>query len=43
MKTIVLYDTLISTMTTDEILAVFAHEMGHGLHKESDSLQLCGL
>ena len=35
MKTIVLYDTLISTMTTDEILAVFAHEMGHGLHKDT--------
>ena len=28
-------DTLISTMTTDEILAVFAHEMGHGLHKDT--------
>ena len=35
MKTIVLYDTLLSTMTTDEILAVFAHEMGHGLHKDT--------
>ena len=35
MKTIVLYDTLISTMTTDEILAVFAHEMGHGLHRDT--------
>ena len=35
MKTIVLYDTLVATMTTDEILAVFAHEMGHGLHKDT--------
>ena len=35
MKTIVLYDTLIEQMTTDEICAVFAHEMGHGLHKDT--------
>ena len=35
MKTIVLYDTLLEAMTTDEILAVFAHEMGHGLHKDT--------
>ena len=35
MKTIVLYDTLVETMTTDEILAVFAHEMGHGLHRDT--------
>ena len=35
MKTIVLYDTLIEAMTTDEICAVFAHEMGHGLHKDT--------
>ena len=35
MKTIVLYDTLIAAMTTDEICAVFAHEMGHGLHKDT--------
>lgn len=34
-KTIVLYDTLIQTMTTDEIVAVFAHELGHGLHKDT--------
>lgn len=34
MKTIVLYDTLLDTMTTDEIVAVFAHELGHGLHKD---------
>ncbi|MBQ6183394.1 MAG: M48 family metallopeptidase [Clostridia bacterium] len=35
MKTIVLYDTLLEAMTTDEICAVFAHEMGHGLHKDT--------
>lgn len=34
-KTIVLYDTLIDTMTPDEIVAVFAHELGHGLHKDT--------
>ena len=35
MKTIVLYDTLLENMETDEICAVFAHEMGHGLHKDT--------
>ncbi len=35
MKTIVLYDTLVQSMTTDEICAVFAHEMSHGLHKDT--------
>ncbi len=35
MKTIVLYDTLISSMTPDEICAVFAHELGHGLHHDT--------
>lgn len=34
LKTIVLYDNLINAMTTDEICAVFAHELGHGLHKD---------
>jgi STE24 endopeptidase len=34
MKTIVLYDNLVNTMTADEICAVFAHELGHGLHKD---------
>ena len=34
LKTIVLYDNLIQTMTTEEICAVFAHELGHGLHKD---------
>ena len=35
MKTIVLYDTLVSRMTADEICAVFAHELGHGLHRDT--------
>lgn len=34
LKTIVLYDTLIESMTSDEICAVFAHELGHGLHRD---------
>lgn len=41
MKTIALYDTLIEKMTPDEIVAVFAHEMGHNKHK--DTLKLMGL
>ncbi len=35
MKTIVLYDNLVNAFTDDEICAVFAHEMGHGLHKDT--------
>ena len=35
MKTIVLYDTLKEALSVDEICAVFAHEMGHGLHKDT--------
>ena len=34
MKTIVLYDNLVNALTTDEICAVFAHELGHGLNKD---------
>ncbi len=34
LKTIVLYDNLVNGMSTDEICAVFAHELGHGLHKD---------
>lgn len=40
MKTIVLYDTLVQSLTTDEICAVFAHELGHGLHKDTLRNQL---
>ncbi|MFT6755942.1 MAG: STE24 endopeptidase [Urechidicola sp.] len=32
-KRIVLYDTLINDLTTDEIVAVLAHEVGHYKHK----------
>ena len=34
MKTIVLYDNLVNAMSPDEICAVFAHELGHGIHKD---------
>jgi len=34
MKTIVLYDNLVNAMSTEEICAVFAHELGHGLNKD---------
>lgn len=33
-KRIVLFDTLLDAMDEDEICAVFAHELGHGLHKD---------
>lgn len=45
-KTIVLYDNLVNAMTTDEICAVFAHELGHGIHKhvlKSQLLNVCYL
>ncbi|MBO7651082.1 MAG: M48 family metallopeptidase [Lachnospiraceae bacterium] len=35
LKTIVLFDTLIEKLTPDEICAVFAHELGHGVHKDT--------
>lgn len=34
-KRIVLYDTLIKELTTDEIVAVLAHEIGHNKHKHT--------
>lgn len=43
MKTIVLYDTLLEVMDEDEVCAVFAHEMGHGLHKDTLKNQLLSL
>lgn len=43
MKTIVLYDNLVNAMTPDEICAVFAHELGHGLHKDVPKRQLLNL
>lgn len=32
-KDIVLYDTIMDVLTEDEIVAVFAHELGHGKYK----------
>ncbi|MCQ2210445.1 MAG: M48 family metallopeptidase [Paludibacteraceae bacterium] len=34
-KRIVLYDTLMDTLTTEEIVAVLAHEIGHYKHKHT--------
>lgn len=42
-KRIVLYDTLINDLETDEILAVLAHEIGHYKHKHTLSNILIGL
>ncbi len=42
-KTIVLYDNLLKALTTEEICAVFAHEMGHGLHKDTLKSQIMNL
>lgn len=43
MKTIVLYDNLVNAMSTDEICAVFAHELGHGLYKDVLKQQIMNL
>lgn len=43
MKKIVLYDTLLQNMTNDEICAIFAHEMGHGLHKDIMKRQILNI
>jgi len=43
MKTIVLFDNLLNVMTTDEICAIFAHEMGHGLHRDTLKAQAMNL
>ena len=40
MKTIVLYDTLVEATTPDQLCAVFAHELGHGLHHDTLKMQL---
>ena len=42
-KEIVLYDTMIAAMTPDEICGVFAHEMGHGLHRDTLKNQIFNL
>ncbi len=43
LKTIVLYDNLVNAMSTEEICAVFAHELGHGLHKDVLKQQIMNL
>ena len=43
MKTIVLYDTLVQSNTPEEICAVFAHELGHGLHRDTLKMQILNL
>ncbi len=43
MKAIVLYDTLLESFSDNEICAVFAHEMGHGLHKDTLKMQLLNI
>ncbi|MBO4627286.1 MAG: M48 family metallopeptidase [Lachnospiraceae bacterium] len=42
-KSIVLYDTLIEKLTPDEICAVFAHELGHGVHHDTLTGQIISI
>ena len=42
-KRIVLYDTLIQEMTTDEVVAVLAHEIGHFKHKHIYKSMIYGI
>lgn len=42
-KRIVLYDTLISTLTTEEIVAVLAHEIGHYKKKHTMKMLIVSL
>ena len=42
-KTIVLYDNLVNTMSTDEICAVFAHELGHGINRDVTKQQILNI
>lgn len=43
LKSIVLYDNLVNAMSTDEICAVFAHELGHGLNRDVLKQQILNL
>ena len=43
LKSIVLFDNLVNAMSTDEICAVFAHELGHGLNKDVLKQQILNL
>ena len=42
-KTIVLYDNLVNVMTPDEICAVFAHELGHGINRDVPKMQIMNI
>lgn len=42
-KTIVLYDNLVNAMTPDEICAVFAHELGHGINRDTLKMQIMNI
>ncbi len=42
-KKIALYDNLVNNYTEDEIVAVFAHELGHDKHKDTTVLTLVQL
>ncbi len=42
-KTIVLFDNLVNVMTPEEICAVFAHELGHGLHRDVMKMQIMNI
>jgi STE24 endopeptidase len=42
-KTIVLFDNLVNVMSTEEICAVFAHELGHGLNKDITKMQILNI
>ncbi len=42
-KRIVLYDTLVNDYSTDEIMAVMAHEMGHYRHKHTTQGLIIGI
>ena len=42
-KTIVLYDNLVNAMTPDEICAVFAHELGHGINRDVPKMQIMNI
>ena len=42
-KTIVLFDNLVEAMTPDEICAVFAHELGHGINRDTTKMQIMNI
>lgn len=42
-KTIVLFDNLVNAMTPEEICAVFAHELGHGINRDTLKMQIMNI